>query len=254
MPINLQNRIAKYVFFMLFILLNTNAKAETITLVADAWCPFSCLATNERHGIGVDIAKDIFEAAGFTVIYKTTNWHDAIQQVASSKADVLIAASGVDSDNLLIPKVHFSYMHSCFITLHEQWQYLSNASLDDVTLGIVSEYTDGFSPLRKKSFQYSEDRHSLKTYPDTESLVKALHNKEIDVIHDNIDVAGYLSTKNNLTENHYVSGCIRSKLFLGLSPTRKGKKLEKIVNKGLLQTLKDGTIKKIHQQYGINNY
>lgn len=47
------------------------ARAETITIVADPWCPYNCEPGSDEPGFMVEIARRVFAEAGIEVRYET---------------------------------------------------------------------------------------------------------------------------------------------------------------------------------------
>lgn len=64
----------KFLFVLIFIVFATPATADTITIVADAWPPYNGLPNTSEPGYGIEIAHQVFEAAGHTVEYIIGVW------------------------------------------------------------------------------------------------------------------------------------------------------------------------------------
>jgi polar amino acid transport system substrate-binding protein len=54
------------------------AKADTISIRADLWCPFNCDPSGAKPGYMIEIAKAVFEPLGHKIDYQTLNWARAI--------------------------------------------------------------------------------------------------------------------------------------------------------------------------------
>ena len=68
------------------------AGAETLTLVADEWCPYNCTPGDEKPGFLVEIVKKVFEPQGFTVDYKIVPWARAIRDTRAGRYSAILGA------------------------------------------------------------------------------------------------------------------------------------------------------------------
>ena len=231
------------------------AQAKTITLIADEWCPYSCPEQHYREGIGVDIARMIFENKGYKVIYKTATWVDAIQQVKQGQADVLIGALKSEVPGMLFPGYPFSNSNTCFISRPDiAKQYSSLESIKNKPIGVINGY-DYEEPLDQYLKQASA-KFIIK-YPDINQLYKALIQKDIDVFIEDDKVANYYSGKNDyvLGRDYSIASChVSGGVYFAVAPDNSDKTFEilKTLDRGLHRALKNGSIKQIHTKYGFD--
>ncbi|WP_339673452.1 transporter substrate-binding domain-containing protein [Dasania marina] len=243
---------ALYVLYGLLIAVVVHA-GETVTLVADEWCPFTC-AENQQQGIGVDLARKFFEARGYQVVYRTAVWAEAIRLVRSGEADVLIGTVKTETPDLLFPDYHFSYSQSCFFSpVKTDWHYSGVKSLQHKVVGTINGYSygtgiDAFIAAALKT-------GTAKAYADVSQLFSALHSGEVDVFINDRKVAEYYKASQDIVLNYRVSGCqpLR-KIFFAVSVAnpQKGKKLIKLLNTSLLRGLSTSVVKNVHKQYGFH--
>jgi ABC-type amino acid transport substrate-binding protein len=69
------------------------ALADTIRLRADAYCPTNCAPDAARPGYAVEIAREVFEAAGHEVEYDLLAWPRAIADAQAGLYDGVIGAA-----------------------------------------------------------------------------------------------------------------------------------------------------------------
>jgi polar amino acid transport system substrate-binding protein len=50
------------------------ARADTITLHADEWCPYNCAPGSGMPGYAVEVAREVFEQAGHRLDYGLLSW------------------------------------------------------------------------------------------------------------------------------------------------------------------------------------
>ena len=55
------------------------AAIRRVILAADPWCPHNCLAGAPQEGYMVDIAREIFTAAGYEFDYQNFGWARSLQ-------------------------------------------------------------------------------------------------------------------------------------------------------------------------------
>lgn len=229
--------------------------AENITLVADEWCPYSCANEHYREGIGVDIARMIFEKAGYDVTYKTTTWLDAINRVEQGDADVLIGVIKTEVPEMLFPGYHFSYSNTCFISRPEvASNYSTLMSIEKGPIGIIEGY-DYEQPLDDYLKKAPKDK--VVKYQEVDDLFAALMRKEIDVFIEDDKVATYYSGKNNhiLGKDYSIASChLKGGVYFAVAPNNSDKTftLLSLLDKGLYQALRDGTLNRIHKKYGFD--
>lgn len=68
------------------------ARADTIRLRADAYCPTNCAPDAGRPGYAVEIAREVFERAGHQVDYDLVAWQRAIADTAAGLYEGVIGA------------------------------------------------------------------------------------------------------------------------------------------------------------------
>ena len=235
---------------------STFSQANTITLIADDWCPYSCPKQYYREGIGVEIARMIFETKGYEVIYKTSTWVDAIKQIHQGKADVLIGAMKSEVPGMLFPGYSFSNSNTCFISRPNiASKYASLDSIKNQPIGVIDGY-DYEQPLDSYLQQTPQDL--VIKYPDINQLYKALIQKKIDVFIEDDKVANYYSGKKDylLGRDYSIASChLSGGIYFAVAPNNSDKTFEilKLLDLGLYKAYKDGTIDQIHAKYGFDN-
>ncbi len=61
-------------------LMSAPARAETLLIVADPWCPYNCAPDSTKPGMIVEIVKKAFERHGISVTYETLPWTRAVEE------------------------------------------------------------------------------------------------------------------------------------------------------------------------------
>jgi polar amino acid transport system substrate-binding protein len=77
--------------------------ADTLTLKADFWMPYSGDGKTDT-GYMLDIAKAVFESKGHKIVYLMTPWEHALAEVRSGKCNAVIGAGRDDAPDLVYPE------------------------------------------------------------------------------------------------------------------------------------------------------
>lgn len=119
-------------------------RADTITLVADYWCPFNCEPGSESPGYLVEVAEKALGKAGHRVIYLTLPWSRAITDVRSGKYGGVLGAGTREVPDFVFPQRPLAMARHTFFTLPQStWTYDTDASLGSIKLGVIDDYSYG---------------------------------------------------------------------------------------------------------------
>lgn len=161
MPKSETKRIACAVLCAAFLLWPGNilAQTETITLVADGWCPYNCEPNSDRPGYIVELAKTAFAKHNITVKYSNLPWARAIEETRQGKYDGIIGAYYSDAPDFIFPAnpqgiCKFSF----FVKNDDPWKYDGIPSLENRALGVINDYS-----YSKKLDQYINDNKNDPT-------------------------------------------------------------------------------------------
>ena len=106
------------------------ARAETLVIAGDIWCPVNCQPGSERPGILVELAQEIFAEAGIEVQYKALNWARTLQMVRRGELNAAVGAGVEDAPDFLYGATPVASSRSCFFTRQDStWRFTGTASL-----------------------------------------------------------------------------------------------------------------------------
>ncbi|MGK0442150.1 MAG: polar amino acid transport system substrate-binding protein [Pseudohongiellaceae bacterium] len=227
--------------------------AETVTLVADEWCPYSCKDTN-KPGIGIEIARSAFEQQGFDVEYKVNDRAQALEYVKEHPMAVLVGTTKVEAPELVFPQYNVSFTRLCFIHNIKGWHFKKLSSFNNLRLGVV--LADNYGGRFDRVVSHMKDQRRIKVYPSTAQLLAAYLNNEVDIMLDDKHVVKHALQQKDINAAYDYDNCSRRKLMLAFSPKDvvKSELLAKRLDVVLLKMLKNGEVKAIHQRYGVVNY
>ncbi|MHA6492893.1 substrate-binding periplasmic protein [Pseudomonas borbori] len=120
------------------------ARAETLVIAGDIWCPINCQPDAERPGILVELAQEIFAEAGIDVQYRALNWARTLHQVRRGELNAAIGAGVDDAPDFLYGATPVAQSRSCFYTRKDStWRYTGLPSLAAQRLGVINDYSYG---------------------------------------------------------------------------------------------------------------
>jgi polar amino acid transport system substrate-binding protein len=120
------------------------ARAETLVIAGDIWCPINCAPESAKPGIFVELARDIFAEAGIQVEYRVINWARAISDARTGKLNAVIGAGIQDAPDFLYTPTAPGISRMCFyVAQGAPWRYQGLGSLAQVRLGTINSYSYG---------------------------------------------------------------------------------------------------------------
>jgi polar amino acid transport system substrate-binding protein len=78
--------------------------ADTITIRADEWCPYTCDPRSDHPGYLIEIAKRVFEAEGHRVDYKLLPWPRAVSEVKRGVFDAIAGGGRKDTPDFVFTR------------------------------------------------------------------------------------------------------------------------------------------------------
>jgi len=121
-----------------------SVRADTITLVADVWCPYNCGTKDSNPGILIEVAKYALGKAGHSVEYTNVPWARAIEDSRVGKYSGIVGAYKEDAPDFVFPeKGIMPSSNDFFVKAGSTWKFESIASLASVSLGTIHEYSYG---------------------------------------------------------------------------------------------------------------
>lgn len=124
--------------------------AETVTLVADEWCPYNCAPDSDRQGYLIEIARRALEPAGITVEYQTIPWKRAVAEVKVGTFNGAVGAIPGDYPTAVFPKEPMGYSGNVLAMLPAKaagFHYIGPESLKGLRLGGAQGYSYDNGPI-----------------------------------------------------------------------------------------------------------
>lgn len=233
--------------------------ADTITIAADPWMPFTGDGT-EYNGLLLDIATEIFAEAGHTVEYVILPWSRAITSTRTGKYNAIAGCYQSEAPDFIFPDEEQGLgTNNLFVQNSSTWNYNGINSFKTVTLGIIQDYSygedlDAYIEENKRNSSLI----SIATGDNAlETLIKQLNGGRIDVMIEDKLVAQFniasLGYADNLKTIAVVSD--PEQLWIGFSPANpKSGEYARILSEGMVKFRNDGRLKTILDKYGLSDW
>ena len=244
-----------------------NAHAETVTLVADGWCPYNCEPNADKPGFMIEIAREAFGKHNITVEYSNLPWARAITEAREGNFTGIIGAYYGDAPDFIFPSVPQGVSQfSFYVNAGDQWNYNGIDSLAGRSLGVINDY----------SYSLDLDAYIEKNKADAtliqilsgdnaiDNNVKKLLAKRVDtIIEDRQAMSYYLSPDEyaSIRTSIRQAGTLPSgdddngAIFIAFSPkSPNAKKYADILSAETIEMSKNGALKEILGRYGIEDF
>lgn len=243
----------------------SGARAETITLVADTWCPYNCEPGSEKPGYMVELADKAFARHGIKVEYKVMPWARAIEDTRHGKYSGIIGAYYSDAPDFIYPEVSQGTCQFAFyVRANDAWIYTGMASLPGRSLGVINDYSysqelDAYIKAQsgnEKSIQVASGDNALEI-----NIRKLLASRIDSFIEDRQAVSYTLSQSTDLKETDLKEAGIlpdesddNGAIFIAFSPNHpNSEKYAKILADETESMRKNGEMTEILSRYGISS-
>ena len=229
---------------------------SVLSVAADEWFPVNGQPASDHPGFAIEILEAIFEPLGIDVDYRLSGWSRSLEMARNGQVDCVIGAYHGDAPALLFPRTPVALDDLAFyVDAASQWQYQGPASLDQVSIGAIADYSygellDGY--LREHA---SEDRiqmiHGLK--PLERNIGKLLSGR-IDVLVESQLVMESMIERQRLGGKVREAGRIglSEPVFLACSPDKSTTpEYLRLFDEGMARLRESGELARIMTRYGL---
>ncbi|NQV15772.1 transporter substrate-binding domain-containing protein [bacterium] len=230
--------------------------ADTITLVADKWCPYTCSPKTVQPGYVVEISRIVHEKAGHKLLYKLVPWPRAVKEARNGKYNGIIGFTKKDVEGFINTENEVGIAQDAFfVKSGESWKYRELSSLKEIE---VVGYPNGYhyTPEIDKYFQKANNVDVIPGDNPIKPMVKMLLKGRINTFPENEMVVKYFLKQTNQTDKLAIAGEFnRSNVYVGFglnSPTHQ--RDMKILSDGIQMLRTTGELDKILDRYGIKDW
>jgi polar amino acid transport system substrate-binding protein len=234
------------------------AAAAGITLCADVWCPYNCIPGSEHPGFAVDIAHEVFTAAGYTVEYQAEGWSRCVEDARAGRYTAIIGAIPSDAPDFIYPAEAIGISTDGYaVRKGDQFQFTGEQALDGRVLGLVRSYS--FSgPIGAYIAAHANDASRVQYVSGNGALAKNLGKLlagRIDVVLDDGNVLRNAIADMGLEDRVTLAAADHpTPVFIAFSPAApQGRALAQILDRGIARLRASGKLAQIMASYHLSN-
>ncbi len=238
---------------------HTCTARPVVTLRSDLWCPYNCAPGSDHPGYAIEIARTVFDAAGYDVDYQLMNWTRSIDEARQCHADAVIGAIATDVPGFILPAEPIGRSSVGFATrLNSPLHYTDPRSLDGEVIGMVATYEfsgplgDYLHGLKgdKSRIQYLSGDGAL-----TKNLLKLMAGR-VDVVIDDGQVLHRLIDELQLGNQVAFTRIYRGvPVYIAFSPACPASAHQaEILSAGIAQLRASGRLAAILARYGLEDW
>ncbi|MBK8973894.1 MAG: transporter substrate-binding domain-containing protein [Hahellaceae bacterium] len=233
--------------------------AQSVTLVADVWCPYNCAPDSVEQGYLIDIATLVFSRLGKHIDYRVMPWSRALHEVSEERATAAVGAtrSGMTT-GVFVNEVSLGQDQTVLVSRLDRPMPFhgveSLAALD--MLGVIAEYTyDAGGPIDRYLQDPKVKKDLMVLYGETalSQFFRLLDQRRVDAFLENRYVALYNARQLGMSENIRLEDTGGGDtIHFAFRDTPKGHKLARQFDEALLELDKEGKIEPILKRYGLD--
>jgi polar amino acid transport system substrate-binding protein len=235
------------------------ARAETLVIAGDIWCPVNCQPGSERPGIFVELAREIFAESGVNVQYQALNWARTLQQVRRGQLNAAVGAGVEDTPDFLYSATPVALSRNCFFTQQSStWRFTGTSSLAEQRLGVINDYSYG-DELNTYIALYRHDSERVQTAAGDTALelnIRKLMHGRVDVVLENAWVIQAMLASQGRTGELREAGCREPDvpIYLAFSPAlESSSRYVALFEQGLQRYRANGRLQALLAAYGVEN-
>lgn len=233
------------------------AVADLIRLRADDWCPFNC--SGQRPGYGVEIAAQVFAAAGHQIQYELAPWSRSLEDCLRGEIEAVIGAAPVDSPDLVFGAEPIGQWDSTFVVRQgHTWRYQGIESLERIKLAAIIGYIY-MEPVGGYIERHKKDRGRIDPIGGTQPLdqsLKMVAAGRVDATLESRAVLDYKLREMGLADQlAYAGGTESGPIYIAFSPKNpKARDYADLLDAGIRAMRADGRLKQILERYGVRDW
>lgn len=240
------------------VLAATSAGADTISLRADSWCPYNCQPGSDKPGYMIEIATEVFAAAGHTVDYQLLPWTRALEEVQHGTHQGAVGATREDAEGLLFGDEPLGVsVNALGARRGYTFSFSGPDSLKGHRLLAVQDYAYSDELDAYIAANAGTDAVALAAGDDVtlQNLRKVLAERA-DLMLEDRNVLEYTATSQGmegLIDIHPAGKGLP--LYIAFSPTDpKGREYARILDEGVRKLRASGRLREILARYGLDDW
>lgn len=236
---------------------------ETITIVADTWCPYNCNSKSPHLGFMVDIAKQAFAKHNIDVVYEVVPWTRAIGETRKGMHGAIVGAAHADAPDFIFPENPQGFVQNHFYVKNDvAWRYHGLDSLKNTVIGVIADYSyNDELDAYIKQYKLDPDRVSIISGDKALGInLRKLKRGRIGAVLESKYVMDYYLAQNYMKGEVGDAGSLPPSeadyLYIAFSPKDKklARKYAKIISDETANMRANGELAKILDTYGLEDW
>ena len=247
---------------VLWVCSSMSLRADTITIVADPWCPYNCEPESDAPGFMVEIARRVFAEVGIEVRYETLPWVRALQATEAGEYNGAIGASRYEASGFVFPDIEQGRMRNGFWVVRESdWHFHGIESLTDINLATLAGYSYG-PQVEEYLNDPANAQRVTQLYGSTplQNGLNMLQRGRIDALLEDEYVFRYEVKQRNEVDHYRLAGRVGldplfSDVYIAFSPAlTSSERYARILGEGMARLRASGELDKILARYGVSDW
>jgi polar amino acid transport system substrate-binding protein len=235
------------------------ARAESLIVASDEWCPYNCGPGDKREGYAVDVLRAIFEPAGITVDYRVMGWERALEEARRGHVAAVIGADREEAEGFVFPEEEIGLDDfAFFVRTGDPWRYLGPRSLLGKHIGVPAGYSlapdiEAFRGSHEKEIDFYRAGREEPTRHNLRLLLEG----RLDIVADDAQVVRYLAHSAGLLESIEYAGYdgTRVKLYIAFSPAdQRSARNAARFDEGMRALRSSGRLEGLLDEYGLTDW
>jgi len=247
-------------FPLLFLLaMPPTVAAETITVRADEWCPYTCQPHSDKPGFLIEIAQSLFEKKGYVIDYQVMPWARAILETREGQYHSIAGAFKEDAPDFIFPENELAISVSALFAKQEKsWKFKDVSSLESIVVGVIRDYSYG-EQLDQYIEKHKKDTRKIQIVSGDNALelnIKKLILGRIDVFPEDSSVVSYYLANHPQQEKIVNIGAVSNdKIYIAFSPHLPvSRKYAQILSDGIKEIRMSGKLQEILTKYDLKDW
>jgi len=234
--------------------------ADTITVVADEWCPINCEPGSDKPGYAIEVAQYVFGKAGHQVVYQNLNWSKSIEDSRKGMYSGIVGASKEEAEDFVFPQNTIgASANSFFVSAGSNWTYQGMDSLNGVCLAAIKsyEYGDDLDAYLESNKNDPKKVQVVSGDNPLEKNFKKLDGGRVDVVIEDRPVGDYTIKEMGLKGKIKFAGNDGdpTDFYIAFSPADpKSKEYADLLSQGLDDMRASGKLEEILSRYGMSDW
>jgi len=236
------------------------ARADTITLVADDWCPYICDAKAEKPGFIFEIASASLEPHGHQVVHEVMPWARALVEVEAGRRSALAGAYYKKGRSYIYPAESVGLSVMGFVKKKSNpWRYQGLVDLDRAIIGVIKGYSYGptLQPYINANAKNRKRIWMLHGANPLDGAFKRLSLGRLTAVITDVDTLLWTAASLGMAEKVEVAGLLpeREPLYIPFSPKlAKAKLYAEQLSDGIRKMRQDGRLAALRKRYGLGDW